>query len=110
MIIINLSVLHRGIDVGKIIGNPNQMELLKVMPNGHSPSLQPLPPVSSNPPAAAPKVFPAMGAGTNFGGTGFKTGGGGAFGGPSATSPMGSSPGARGTIYPIASLNPYQNK
>ena len=117
MIIINLAVLHRGSDVGRVLGTPTQMDLIKVVPNGHSAPApaQPPPPVSTNPPAMAPKPFPPAETGSYYGGTPARPSGGGTFGGtpattPSTRSPMGGSLGARGNIYPIAGLNPYQNK
>ena len=123
MILINLVVLHRGSEVGRVLGAPAQMDLMKVVPNGHSTSgpVQPPPPFSSNPPPMAPKPFSTAataGTGPSYGGGGGsmagRPGGANMYGGAPTTtptrSPMGGSSGARGNIYPIAGLNPYQNK
>ena len=121
MIIINLTILHRGSDVGRVLGTPTQMDLIKVVPNGHSGPApvpaQPPPSMSSNPPVMASKPFHSAETGPRYGGMAARPSGvgGGAFGGTPATtppsrSPMGGSSGGRGNIYPIAGLNPYQNK
>ena len=113
MILINLVVLHHGTNVGRVLGTPSQIDLVKVVPNGHS--AQPYPPASSNPPAMAPKPHLSTETASHYGRMTARPGGGEAFSGtpvttPSTRSPMGGSSGGRGNIYPIASLNPYQNK
>ena len=134
MILINLSVMHSGSTVGKVLGSPKNLEITHIAENKSSvpPSSKPLPqqvprpPLNQNQPSNAtfgnyqrpgnfaanslpqqpvknelktpPKQF--YGAKTNTK----------QYGASPSFSGVGGSPLAGRNIFPIASLNPYQNK
>ena len=128
IIIIALTVLQRGQEVGRMLGNPQQLEILKVGPgqpssNGYD-SYRP----QQNTPAAgmgyqqhqpqpqstAPPSRSAGGTMRSSSGGAFYAGGGG--GGPKTPTRTAGMPGIRNTspsqrnIFPINSLNPYQSR
>ena len=123
MVLINVTVIHKGSKVGSMLGQPKNLEI-KMCENGSSAQQiskpQPSVPYNNRPPLGnnqplrstfgnpvpppsvpiehktPPKKF--------YGGT---TTGGGGF---RATPSSGKSPISGRNVFPIASLNPYQNK